>query len=89
MRASGHTRPLFHQDRHQSDEAAIKRGVNAAPKMQIVIKRCLLKDFSAVLDYLCDIKTTTKAILLCVAQIMEGLFLEKEGLKKYILTIGL
>ena len=47
-----------------------------------MIKRCLLKDFSAVLDYLCDIKTTTKAILLCVAQIMEGLFLEKRGVKK-------
>ena len=50
--------------------------------MQIVIKRCLLKDFSAVWDYLWDIKTTTKAILLRVAQIMVGLFMEKEGLKK-------
>ena len=47
--------------------------------MQIVIKRCLLKDFSAVLDNLWDIKTTTKAILFRVAQIMVGLFM-KEGL---------
>ena len=38
--------------------------------MQIVIKRCLQKDFSAVLDYLWDIKTTTKEILWRVAQIM-------------------
>ena len=49
--------------------------------MQIVIKRCLLKDFSAVLDNLWDIKTTTKAILFRVAQIMVGLFtIMEEGL---------
>ena len=46
--------------------------------MQIVIKRCLLKDFSAVLDNLWDIKTTTKAILFRVAQIMVGLFIIME-----------
>ena len=38
--------------------------------MQIVIKRCLQKDFSAVLDYLWDIKTTTKEIIFWEAQIM-------------------
>ena len=44
--------------------------------MQIVIKRCLLKDFSAVLDYLWDIKATTKAILFWVPQIKGGPKLE-------------
>ena len=68
---SGHTWSLSYQPCHQSEAIKVRRSKYRF-QMQILIKRCLLKDFSVVLDNLWDIKATTKATIFWSSQIKVG-----------------